>query len=54
MDDILEKVARAICEADFHDWPKDDYNGRAQRRAYETMARAALQAIERLVNGGAA
>jgi hypothetical protein len=41
----LELVARAICQADFHDWPDDGYNGRAQRRAYTKMAQAALDAM---------
>jgi hypothetical protein len=41
----LERVARAICAADFHDWPDDGYNGRTQRRAYENMARAAIEAM---------
>jgi hypothetical protein len=41
----LELVARAICEADFHEWPEDSYNGRAQRRAYTNMAQAALDAM---------
>ncbi len=42
---ILERVARAICAADFHAWPDDGYNGRAQRRAYLNMAQAALDAM---------
>jgi hypothetical protein len=45
MDDLATQVARAICHADFHEWPKDDYNGRTQRRAYERMASEALLAV---------
>lgn len=42
---LLDAVAKAICVADFHDWPKDDYNGRAQQKAYRKMAGAAIAAI---------
>lgn len=41
----LEEVARAICEADNHAWPEDDYNGRFQRRAFLKQARAAIAAM---------
>lgn len=39
------RVARAICEADFHIWPPDTYNGRAQIRQFLKLARAAITAM---------
>lgn len=41
----IEKVARAICEADNHAWPADDYNGGFQRRAFIKQAVAAIAAM---------
>jgi DNA replication initiation complex subunit (GINS family) len=43
--EVVERVARAICAADNHGWPGDDYNGRTQRRFYEKQARAAIAAM---------
>jgi hypothetical protein len=38
-------VAQAICAADNHQWPGDDYNGRTQRRFYIRQALAAIAAM---------
>lgn len=46
-DDATERVARAICAADHHEWPKDDYSGCTQIRCYKAMARAAIAAWNR-------
>lgn len=46
----LEEIARAICEADNHAWPEDDYNGRFQRRAFLKQARAALAVVRQWPN----
>lgn len=47
----LEEVARAICEADNHAWPEDDYNGRFQRMAFIRQARAAVIAMREPTEG---
>jgi hypothetical protein len=45
-EELVERVARAICEADHHAaWPGDSYNDRAQKRQYMKEARAAIAVI---------
>ena len=48
MSDITTLAAKAICAADFHDWPDNGYNGLTQRFAYLKMASAVLAAIDEL------
>jgi len=43
---MVEKVARACCAAGNHEWPTTDgYNDRAEKRAWFSIARAAIEAM---------
>jgi len=44
----VEAAAKAVCEASFQEWPGTDYNGSTQRRFYRSVAKAALDAAERV------
>ncbi len=43
---MVELVARAACEAGFHNWPTTDgYNDRAEKQAWRAIAHAAIAAM---------
>lgn len=44
---MVERVAKAACEAGYHQWPlTDGYNDRAEKRAWLKIARAAIEAMK--------
>jgi hypothetical protein len=45
MSDMIDRVARKICAAGFHEWPDDGYNGGQQQRYWRQLARAAIEAM---------
>lgn len=44
---MVVRVAKAACEAGYHQWPlTDGYNDRVEKRAWLKIARAAIEAMK--------